>query len=131
MNEPSIFTRIINGEIPCHKIYEDDTVIAFLDIHPINPGHVLVVPKQQIQYVWDLDDVTYQHLMNQVGIIGRHIREVIGCERVGIIVEGFDVPHAHVKLVPLYSPRDTGKVIDDNLPVDHDALTAMADKLKM
>ena len=131
MNEPSIFTRIINGEIPCHKVYEDDQVIVFLDIHPINPGHVLVVPKKQVQYVWDLDDATYQHLMDKVKLIGRHIRDVIGCERVGIIVEGFDVPHAHIKLVPLYSPADTRKVIDDSAPVDHETLAKMADLLRL
>lgn len=131
MSEPSIFTRIINGEIPCHKIFEDDTIIAFMDIHPINPGHVLVVPKVQIQYIWDLGDDDYQHLMGMVKIIGNHIRDVIGCERVGLIVEGFDVPHAHVKLVPLYKPNDIAKSIDDSIPVDHDALAAMADKLRM
>ena len=131
MDEPSIFTRIINGQIPCHKVYEDDKVIAFLDIHPINPGHVLVVPKVQIQYLWDLTDDDYQYLMKIVKNVGFHIREVIGCERVGMIVEGFDVPHCHVKLVPLYKPDDLSKTIDSNAPINHEELAKMAERLKM
>ncbi len=131
MSEPSIFTRIIKGEIPCYKIYEDDKVIAFLDIHPINPGQVLVVPKKQIQYIWDLSENDYQSLMEVVKKIGAHIRRVIGCERVGIVVEGFDVPHCHVKLIPLHSSADLRRSVDSDEPIDQEALAKMAVRLKL
>lgn len=102
-----------------------------MDIHPINPGHVLVVPKVELQYIWDLGDDDYQYLMSMVKIIGNHIRDTVGCQRVGLIVEGFDVPHAHVKLIPLYHPDDLSKPIVSTAPVDDAGLTAMADKLRM
>ena len=131
MNEPSIFTKIINGEIPCHKIYEDDRIIALLDIHPINPGHVLVVPKVQLDHLWDLGDEDYQYLMSMVKIIGNHVRDTIGCPRVGMVVEGFGVPHVHVHLIPIYFGNDLKKAQDTNAPVDDAMLTEMMSKLQM
>lgn len=130
MQEPSIFTRIINGEIPCYKIYEDDRVIAFLDIHPINPGHTLVVPKLQIDHIWDLPDDDYDYLWKIVKKVGLRIREVMKCPRVGIQVEGMDVPHCHVKLVPIYERPDFRKVADQGEP-DHAKLAEVASLLKM
>lgn len=131
MNEQSIFTKIINGEIPCYRIYEDDRVFAFLDIHPINPGHVLVVPKVQLDHIWDLDDDDYQYLMGIVKIIGNHIRDSIGCPRVGMVVEGFGVPHTHVHLIPIYQGNDLKKPQNIDAPIDDASLTAMADKLAL
>lgn len=131
MQEVSIFTRIINGEIPAYKIYEDDRVIAFLEQHPIIQGHTLVVPKKQIDHIWDLDDDDYEYLWTTVKKIGRHIRQVIGSPRVGIIVEGFGVPHAHVHLVPIYEGNDLKKPQVKSVPVDDKTLSVMAARLKM
>lgn len=131
MNEPSIFTKIINGEIPCYRIYEDDRVFAFLDTHPINPGHVLVVPKVQLDHIWDLGDDDYQYLMGIVKIIGNHIRDSIGCPRVGMVVEGFGVPHTHVHLIPIYQGNDLKKPQNIDAPIDDASLTAMVDKLAL
>ncbi|HUC96475.1 MAG TPA: HIT family protein [Candidatus Saccharimonadales bacterium] len=130
MSEPSIFTRIINGEIPAYKIYEDDRIIAFLNIHPLNPGHTLVVPKIQVDHIWDLSDDEYMYLWEAVKKIGNHIREVIGSPRVGVVVEGFGVPHVHVHLIPIYHGNDLKKP-DPHGDLDNDALAAMAQRLKM
>lgn len=99
--EESIFTKIIKGEIPCHKIYEDDQCIAFLDINPLTPGHTLVVPKTQIDELWDTSDELYQHLMMATRKIAKKQRDALKPKRVGIIVEGFEVPHAHIHVFPL------------------------------
>ena len=129
--QPSIFTRIINGEIPAYKIYEDDKVIAFLDIHPQISGHTIIVPKKQIDHIWDLNDEDYEYLWTVVKKIGSHIRGVIGSPRVGISVEGFGVPHAHVHIVPIYKGNDLKKPQDMNAETDDQALAAMAARLKM
>lgn len=131
MQELSVFTRIIKGEIPAHKIYEDDRVIAFLDMYPQAEGHTLVVPKTQVDHIWDLDNDEYLYLWEVVKKIGVHIREVIGSPRVGVSVEGFGVPHVHVHLVPIYHGNDLKKpqVFIDK--PDHEALAVMASRLKM
>jgi histidine triad (HIT) family protein len=131
MSEPSIFTRIINGEIPAFKIYEDDRVIAFLDLHPQNEGHTLVVPKVQVDHIWDLSEDDYDYLWKTVKKIGRHIKEVIGAPRVGIVVEGFGVPHTHVHLVPIYHGNDLKKQQNLEAEPDNAALSAIAERLKM
>ncbi|MCX6729005.1 MAG: HIT family protein [Candidatus Saccharibacteria bacterium] len=131
MPEPSVFTKIINGEIPAFKIYEDDKVIAFLDMHPQNEGHTLVVPKIQVDHIWDLSDYDYQYLWTIVKNIGNHIREVIGSPRVGVVVEGFGVPHCHVHLVPIYHGNDLKKQPDLDAEPDNTALAIMANRLKM
>jgi len=97
----SIFSKIIKGEIPCHKIYEDDKTFAFLDIAPYTYGHTLVVPKEETDHLWDLNDELYLHLMKVAKKIARRQREVLKPKRVGIIVEGFAVPHAHVHVFPM------------------------------
>jgi len=131
MPEPSIFTRIIKGEISAYKIYEDDRVLAFLDQHPQNPGHTLVVPKIQVDHIWDLSDDDYMYIWQVVKKIGSHIREVVGSPRVGVVVEGFGVPHAHIHLVPIYHGNDLKKPQNLNAEVDDKALAAMAQRLKM
>ncbi len=127
--EDSIFTKIIRGEIPCHKIYEDDTALAFLDIHPQNPGHTLLVPKQQIDQLWDLPDELYHHLWEVAQQLEARIRDVINPPRVGIAVEGFGVPHAHIHLIPLYTLEDFKKPQDLASEPDHPALAEIAKKL--
>jgi len=131
MSEPTIFTRIINGEIPAYKIYEDDRVVAFLDQHPQDPGHTLVVPRVQVDHIWDLSDEDYANLWEVVKKIANHIREVIGSPRVGVVVEGFGVPHVHVHLVPIYHGNDLKKQPDMHAAPDDKALAAMALRLKM
>lgn len=102
----SIFTRIIHGEIPCHKIAEDDRFLAFLDIAPLAVGHALVIPKQEIDYIFDLDPETLAalHVFSQK--VAKQIEKAIPCKRIGVAVIGLEVPHAHVHLVPLQNVSD-------------------------
>ena len=102
----SIFTRIIQGEIPCHKIAETEDYLAFLDIMPLATGHVLVVPKKEVDYLFDLDDETYVGLMLFAKIVAEAVRKAVPCKRVGVAVIGLEVPHAHVHLVPLNEVGD-------------------------
>jgi len=103
---PSIFTRIINGEIPCYKIAESDKYLAFLDINPVSKGHTLVVPKQEIDYIFDLEDDTLAGLHVFAKKVARAIDTSIPCERVTVAVVGLEVPHAHIHLIPIQSMRD-------------------------
>lgn len=125
----SIFSKIIRGEIPSYKVYENEHVYAFLEIEPINPGHTLVVPKKQVDHLWDLDEDSYKELLSSVKKIASHIRRVLKPPRVGMIVQGFHVPHAHIHLVPVDEGFETTLLkpkTDQNSPED---LTAMAQKL--
>lgn len=130
--QDSIFTKIIKGEIPCHKVYEDEHTLAFLDIHPIQPGHVLVVPKKQVGFVWDLGSADYQALMATVQKIGRRLKESFPDKsRVGVMIEGLDVAdHAHVKVFPFSTAAEYRFVPDMSAEPDHTALAAMAEKLR-
>ena len=96
----SVFSKIIAGEIPCYKIYEDERTLAFLDIHPETPGHVLVVPKVEVDKVYELPEEDYTALMATVKKLSRHMEEVLGARTLWKVV-GTDVPHAHVHLMPL------------------------------
>jgi len=102
----SIFTRIINGEIPCYKVAEDDRFIAFLDVRPLKPGHTLVVPKQEVDYIFDLDEETLAGMMIFARRIALAMKEVIDCKRIGVAVLGLEVPHAHIHLIPLTRETD-------------------------
>lgn len=99
----SIFTKIINGEIPCYKIAEDDNFFAFLDINPNSKGHTLCVPKKEVDKILDLDEETFLGLMAFSRRVGKAIEAVIPCERVGFTVIGLEVPHVHVHLIPLHT----------------------------
>lgn len=114
----SIFTKIINGEIPAHKVYESEKVLAFLDINPVNPGHVLVIPKQEVDDLFDLDDETYAEVMSTVRKISKAVQKAKNPLRVGLMVLGFDVPHAHVHVIPLQQSGDlmTRRMINPDLP---------------
>lgn len=127
--EPSIFTKIIKGEIPCHKIYEDDKTFAFLDIHPVQPGHVLVIPKQQIDHFEDLPDDLYQAVWATVKRLSQRQKEVLKRTRVGIIIDGTGVPHAHVHLIPFDTTKQLVTLADMNAEPDHESLKEMAKKL--
>ncbi len=97
----SIFSKIISGEISAHKVAETDHYLAFLDIHPLKKGHVLVIPKTEIDYIFDLDDETYTGLMIFAKVVAKAIKKAIPCTRIGVAVVGLEVPHAHVHLIPI------------------------------
>ena len=102
----SIFTQIINGEIPCYKIAETDNCFAFLDINPNSAGHTLCIPKKEIDLIFDLENKDYQDLMNFSNKIAKALKKAVACKRIGISVIGLEVPHAHVHLIPLSSKED-------------------------
>lgn len=129
MNQDSVFSKIVRGEIPCHKVYEDELTVAFLDIHPVQPGHTLVISKQQIEFVWDLDDVTYQAVMDTSRKVAQRLKEVMGTPFIGEEVVGVDVPHAHVHLIPFSRAEEFRRVPDMNAEPDHAVLANLADKL--
>ncbi len=103
---PSIFTKIINGDIPCYKIAEDEDNFAFLDINPNSKGHTLCVPKKEVDKLLDLDEASYLKLMAFSRKVGQAIEEAVVCERVGLTVIGLEVPHVHVHLIPLHSMKN-------------------------
>lgn len=128
--QDSIFTKIIKGEIPSHQIYEDELTLAFLDIHPIQPGHTLVIPKNQVEFLWDLDDDLYQAVMATTKKVAKHIRSVLDVPHVGVKVIGVDVPHAHVHLVPFSTTAEYSNRPDlSGEPEDSAVLAEMAKKL--
>ena len=102
----SVFTKIVNGEIPCYKVAEDENYLAFLDIFPLAVGHVLVIPKVETDYLFDLDDQNFAGLMLFSKRVAVAIKKTIPCKKVGVAVLGLEVPHAHIHLVPLNSESD-------------------------
>jgi len=104
--QDSLFTKIINGDLPSFKIYEDQWTYAFLNINPIQPGHVLVVPRAQVDHIEELENDDFTALMRTVKMLMPHIRDELQVERVGIKVEGFEVPHAHVHIIPVNTGED-------------------------
>lgn len=102
----SIFSRIIAGEIPCYKIAENEHFIAFLDVSPLKKGHTLVVPKNEVDYIFDLDNTTYNGLMAFAKEIAIALKKGIPCNRIGVSVVGLEVPHAHIHLIPINSVND-------------------------
>jgi histidine triad (HIT) family protein len=98
---PSLFTKIVQGEIPCHKVAETEDFLAFLDIHPLAKGHTLVIPKQEIDYLFDLPDELYLGLHAFAREVAHALKQAIPCERIGTAVVGLEVPHAHLHLVPI------------------------------
>ena len=132
MIEPSIFTKIINNEIPSHKIYEDDRVVAFLTNHPVSEGHTLVVPRKQIDQIWDLEPDDYDYLWKVAQKIALHLRDVLKVARVGVVVKGFEVPHTHIHIIPV---GYTGIVNFDPMPgplaADDDELAAIAERIRL
>jgi histidine triad (HIT) family protein len=127
--EESIFTKIIKGEVPSHKIYEDDQIFAFLDIHPVTRGHTLVIPKKQVEFLWDLDDETYQAVLGTSKKIALRLREVLAVPYVGVQVEGTGVPHAHVHLIPFSYAAEYHQRADMSAEPDHAGLAALAERL--
>ncbi|MDL2341561.1 MAG: HIT domain-containing protein [Patescibacteria group bacterium] len=124
----TIFSKIIAGEIPCHKVYEDDTTLAFLDINPVQPGHTLVIPKTAAASVWDLDPTVYSALMGTTQKVAQRLRSVLAVPFVGEKIVGVDVAHAHVHLIPFSTVADYDARPANDEP-DHASLSAMANKL--
>jgi histidine triad (HIT) family protein len=102
----TIFTKIVNGEIPCYKIAETDEFLAFLDVNPNAKGHTLCIPKKEVDKIFDLDETAYTGLMQFSRRVAQAIEKAIPCKRVGVTVIGLEVPHAHVHLIPLHSMED-------------------------
>jgi histidine triad (HIT) family protein len=127
---PSIFTKIINGEIPCHKVYEDEQTFVFMDIHPIQDGMVLVIPKQEIANIEDLPEDIYAAVMLTTRKILLALRKVFpGKKKIAIQIEGLDVQHVHVKLFPIDSPAEFHNIAPTTDP-DHEKLAEMAERIR-
>ena len=102
----TVFTKIINGEIPAYKVAEDDRFLAFLDISPLAPGHTLVIPKQEIDYIFDIDSAQYAALWQFAQRVSHAVRKAVPCKRIGVAVIGLEVPHAHIHLIPMNRVSD-------------------------
>jgi histidine triad (HIT) family protein len=102
----SVFSKIISGNIPCYKIAENESFLAFLDIQPLVKGHTLIIPKNEIDYIFDLDDALLKEMIVFSKIVAASIKAVIPCKRIGVSVIGLEVPHAHIHLVPLQNMQD-------------------------
>jgi len=125
----SIFSRIIAGEIPCHRVAETDRAIAFLDIRPLTEGHTLVVPKAEVDSIFDLDSEDYQAVFDLVRAVSEAQKTVVPCTRIGLTVLGFEVPHAHVHVVPLRSEADLN-FANPKLQLDSLELEGIARRLR-
>lgn len=132
MQEPSLFTKIIRKEIPANIIYEDEQVIAFLTIHPLAEGHTLVVPKKQVEQIWDLEPDDYNYLWKTAQKIALHLRSVMNVDKVGVVVKGFEVPHTHIHLIPVNRHSGVNFDPEPSPPAeDNDNLVAIADRIRL
>ena len=125
---PSIFTKIINGEIPCYKIAEDDNFFAFLDINPNAKGHTLCISKKEVDKILDLDEETYLGLMAFARTVGKAIEAAIECKRVGMTIIGLEVPHVHVHLIPLNSMREA--TFQQKVTLEPEEFEAIAERIR-
>jgi histidine triad (HIT) family protein len=123
-----VFCKIVKGEIPCHKIYESDNYLCFLDINPITEGHVLLIPKKHIDYVFDMPRNEYSRLFLEAKKISEKLKKATNVKRIGLAIEGFAVPHVHLHLVPLTKGNQLNP--ENAKPLKHDQLIAIADKIK-
>lgn len=125
----SIFSKIVQGEIPCHKIAETPDYLAFLDVRPLVRGHVLVIPKQEVSYIFDLEDNVLSGLHVFAKKIAKAIEKAIPCKRVGVAVIGLEVPHAHIHLIPLTKESDI-YFSNTKLELTDDELAAIATSIR-
>ena len=123
----SIFSKIVAGEIPCHKVAENDEFLAFLDIDPIAKGHVLCIPKKEVDYIFDLDDDLFTRLHLFSKKVARALKNTCPCIKVGVAVVGIDVPHAHIHLVPLNNPGDMD--FSTHVKMSHEELADLAKQI--
>src|SRR6056297_676194 len=126
---PGIFTKIISGDIPSYKIAEDDKYFAFLDINPLKKGHTLVIPKKEVDYLFDLDEDTLAGMMKFSKKIAKAIDKSIDCKRVGVVVLGMEVPHAHIHLIPLDKESDAS-FNQPKLKLSEEEFKETAEKIK-
>ncbi len=125
----SIFTQIVNGEIPCYKVAETNDYLAFLDVRPLAEGHTLVIPKKETDYIFDIENEEYAGLFLFAKIVADAIKEAVPCVRVGVAVVGLEVPHAHIHLVPLQQIRDLN-FENERKQFSKEEYEAIADKIK-
>ena len=125
----TIFSRIVAGEIPCHKVAEDEEFFAFLDINPVAKGHTLVIPKKEIDYIFDLEDALLGRMMAFAKRVARAQEAAIPCKRVGIAVMGLEVPHAHIHLIPITKESDM-YFRSKKMTITQDELAAVAALIK-
>lgn len=125
---PTIFTKILAGEIPAHKILENEKYFAFLDIRPVNPGHTLVIPKQEVDYLFDMEDDLLEGLMVFAKKVAKAIKKTVPCKKVGVMVAGIEVPHAHVHLIPINGVSDLS--FARAKPTPPEELAAIAAKIR-
>jgi histidine triad (HIT) family protein len=128
--EQSIFTKIINGDVPCHKVYEDENFFGIMDIHPIHDGHVVLISKEQVETVWELSDDSLQKLILATKKIVDALLKVFEPYRVVSRIEGFDVAHAHVNIFPVINAKDIHKKQDTESEPNHKKLATLAEKIK-
>lgn len=124
----SIFTKIINGEIPSYKIIEDDHFFAFLDINPNAKGHTLCIPKKEVNKVFDLDEATYLGLMAFSRKVGKALEKAVDCKRIGLTIIGLEVPHVHVHLIPLNEMKDA--TFQHKIKLSSEEFTALAERIR-
>ena len=125
----SIFSKIVAGEIPCHKVFENDRFLAFLDIMPLQKGHVLVIPKKETDYIFDIEDDQLGDMMVFAKTVAKKIKAVFPCNRVGVAVVGLEVPHAHIHLIPINHISDMN-FANKKLELSNDELAQIAAKLQ-
>lgn len=125
----SIFSMIVQGKIPCYKVAENDNYLAFLDINPLSKGHTLVIPKIEVDYIFDLSDEQYEGLMKFAKLVAEHLKANIDCKRVGVAVLGLEVPHAHVHLIPMNSESDMN-FKNDKLKLTEEQFIEILEKVK-
>jgi histidine triad (HIT) family protein len=126
---PSIFSRIVSGEIPCHKVAEDERFLAFLDINPLREGHTLVIPKVEVDRFFDLPEDVLSAIMPFAQGVARKIRAVVPCDRVGVCVIGLEVPHAHVHLIPIDRMSDMD-FTRPKLELSQEELATIAERIR-
>ena len=124
---PSIFSKIVAGEIPCYKVAETDSCLAFLDVNPVVKGHVLCIPKKEVDYIFDLDDDLYVELHRFARTVARGLKKVCPCIKIGEAVVGIDVPHTHIHLMPLNQPGDLN--FGHHVKMEPAEMQALADKI--
>jgi len=125
----TVFSRIIKGEIPSYKIAEDDRFFAFLDIRPVRPGHTLVIPKVETDYLFDLDDDYLSGMLTFACPIAKAIDQATGCIRTGIVVEGLEVPHAHIHLIPIHD-KGQHAALGAGMEMSKESMDEMAIKIR-
>ena len=126
----SIFTRIINGDIPCHKILESDKFLAFLDVSPLVHGHILVIPKTETDYIFDISDTDLSEMIIFAKKVAKAQKAAVPCKRIGVAVIGLEVPHAHIHLVPMNTANDVN-FTQPKLQTTQEELCLMAEKIKV